>query len=202
MSIIIKFLICLIFSIGSVKAVNNSNINNKKMISYVCSIFFTVLFLLLVFVPIEDFLWQFKTIEEAYEYRNPNAEITLVIEGRESAFVSGDENGKETVMFVPKSNGVWKIGTGLETKRIAKSLHENVVVEIYQYKDSSDFYVMVYDMLGKEIDIIDSSNSKYISMKKEKNNGTVITKYYAYISNYDKNYWISVDDEQIELRME
>lgn len=61
---------------------------------------------------------------------------------------------------------------------------------------------MVYDLHGREIDIIDSCNSKYVPLKKVKDSGTVFTKYYAYILNYDENYWISVDDEQIELRME
>lgn len=202
MSIVIKFLICLVFTLGSVRVVNNSNIRDKKRANNVCSIFFATLFAILVFIPIENFFLQFKSLEAAYEHRNPNAEIRLVVEGKESAFVSGNENGKETIMFVPKSNDVWKIGTGLETKRIARSIHENVMVEIYQYKDSSDFYGMVYDLHGREIDIVDSSKSKYVPLKKEKNNGKVITKYYAYILNYDENYWITVDDEQIELRRE
>lgn len=199
MSIIIKFLICFMLSIGSVKIVKNSSIKRKKGVTYICSLFSVILFITLVFVPIEEFFYQFETLEEAYEYKNPDAEIRLIIEGKESAFVSGDENGKETIMFVPKVNEVWKTGTGLEAKVITKCINK-VVIEIYQYQDSSDFYAIVYELHGREIDIKDSNNSKYISLKKKRESGAIFTKYYACISNYDENYWITVDGEQIELR--
>lgn len=199
---IIRFVLSIVFVFGITIFVMKSKWKREKWAYRVCSILGLLFFILSGFIPVENIVGPIDSIEAVYEYRNPGAKVRLVIEGEESAYVSGIENGKEMIMIVPKAKGGWYVGTGAEHKTIARSFSNDIFYTVYQYKDTKDYYIIVYELYGKEIEILDSYGSEYVRLEKYEESGRTHPVYYAYVPNYDENYWISVNGEKIELRQE
>lgn len=193
----LRGVICVIFLLITLFGINKSKIKNKQRVMRGCLIGFGVLYILLGFLPLESIFFRFDSPTSAYEYRNPDAEAMLVVEGDESAFVIGQRDETELIMMVPKENGKWLVGAGSEFNTVAYRFNGEVTIYIRQCKKTNDYYISVSEVTGKEIHIVDSKNTEFVSLRRETD---LFTKYYAFIPDYDENYWITVDGEQIELR--
>ena len=153
----------------------------------------------LCFVPIENLFITFPTLEASYRYSNPN-HIDLIVDGNESAFVAGSRNNIDNYFIVPKSDGGWKVGVGKDTKMILKKLTDDTVVYLYQYKDSAEYYIAVFNVNRDPLKISDSKNSKFEHTEKyvdavSKNYYT----YFSYIGGFDCNYTLTVNGKAIKL---
>lgn len=199
---IIRFTISMVLFFGMLAFVRKSRFKEKKWAYRVCSILGIFFFVLLGFIPVENIVGPIDSIEVVYEYRNPGAKVRLIIEGEESAYVSGVENGKEVIMFVPRAKDGWYVGNGTESIIVASSFPNTIDVSVYNFKGTNDYYIVAYDLYGSEIEIVDSCNSEFIPLEKTRDSGITYSVYYAYVPEYDENYWISVNGEKIELRQE
>lgn len=184
------FLICMLF-MKKYEILKGKNI--------IVTIIFMIIFCTIsVLFPVENHFITFSTPEKAYGYMNFE-EVKLVIEGKKSAFVLGEKDRADYVyLVIPKSETGWKLGRGIDTKLKEQKIEEGIVVSIYQYKNSDDYYVTIVDMGDRKNEISDSCNSKFITLNyTNKELGSSYSSYYASVLKYSKNYWVSVNGKQI-----
>lgn len=194
----IRLMICILLVAIIVLIASKFKISNKKKVYSICGLVGIVLFVILGFVPIEN-VFHFSSAGEAYEYRNPKAQIALVVEGNESDYVIGNDNGTDVIMLVPKKDGRWYIGTGTELKTIVKTMHDNVVITLRQYKNTKDYYVTIYELNGEKIQLMDANESEFVSLDVRNESEETFTKYYAYINDCKEGYWIDVNGNRYQL---
>lgn len=160
-----------------------------------------LLITLLGFVPFENLVYSFKSAEDVYEYYYfLEEEAELVIEGDQSDFVVGRKNEVSTFLIVPKTADGWKIGLGLKTKRIVDKFFNGITVHVFQYKDTNDYFITVFDINGGELNISDNYNTEFFSLKD--NNGFLgkpFVTYFAHISNFNQKYSVIVNGSKIAV---
>lgn len=171
-------------------------LNKKCFILTIISAF--VLTTVAGLIPIENTFVSFSNPESAYSY-NHIANVEMIISGEESDFVIGEKDDINIYGIVPKSNGKWKVGMGTDIKNVSQINSENIIVYIYQYKNTNDYYVTVYDIEGKVCDISDNRNTEFQVLERQniKLNKSFYT-YIAHINNYD-GYMLKVNDKNIKL---
>lgn len=189
-----------LFAINNLILRKYGRLNEKKcnIVSVLIAVFISTV---LAFVPFENALMNFSTPEAAYQYFNAGVEVQQIVEGEESDFIIGGKNGKQNILIVPKSADGWKIGTGIDTKLVEEKCFEDVLVYIYRYGKTQDYFCMIVDVGNEERTISDSNGSIYIvdEYSAEKIEKTI--RYYStYIKDYEQGYWIDIDGEKIILR--
>lgn len=169
---------------------------------YIFSVIFAVVFItILAFIPFENLFITFNSPEKVFNYYNGGkSDVNLVVNGKNSDLVIGDSNNTDVYLIVPKTASGWKIGIGMNTKRISQKIHNGITIYVYQYKNTGDYFITILDTNGGETRIADSCNSKFSSL--EKNNtslGKTFVMYYANIRDFTQQYWISINGEEITL---
>ena len=155
---------------------------------------------LLAFFPFENALITFKSPEEAYKYYNFGVgNVELVASGKNSDLVIGEKDDTDVYLIIPRVEDGWKIGLGIDTNKISRRTNGTTELFVYQYKDTDDFYIVVFDYMKENLDIIDSHNSQFRSITKRQNRNSVTRIYFSSIDNLD-DYWIIVNDKKIELQ--
>lgn len=150
------FLIC-IFSMKKFKTLKRKNI-------IVTIILMIILCTISRLFPFENHFITFSTPEKAYSYMNFE-KVKLVVEGKKSAFVIGEKDRADYVyLVIPKNKNGWKLGRGMDTKLKEQKIVEGIVVSIYQYKSSDDYYVTVLDMSDEKLEVLDSCDSQFITL--------------------------------------
>lgn len=172
---------------------------NKRRWFVLSVIIVLLLSTVLCFVPFENLFITFPTVEASYRYSNPN-HIDLIVDGNESAFVAGSRNNIDNYFIVPKSDDGWKVGVGKDTKMILRKMTDDTVIYLYQYKDSDEYYIVVFNVNRDTLKISDSKNSKFEHTEKyvdaaSKNYYT----YFSYIDGVDCNYTLTVNGKAIKL---
>ena len=200
----IRAIISIIITCGIASFARKSSLGKKKWINGICILLGVLLYIIFGFIPLENIVSPFNSPIKVFEYRNPGAKPQLIIEGRDSDYIIGSEGDDFTTvtMIVPKTDDGWKMGTGTELKTIYRGFDKNVIFNLYQYKNTNDFYMMIYDLDGVEIEIKDACNSTFYELQEGSAETLSSLTYYAFIPNYDENYWISVNGEQIELKQQ
>lgn len=149
-------------------------------------------------LPIENYFFTFSTPEKAFNYIN-SEKVALVVEGKESTLVIGEDKKADYVYLVlPKCVNGWKLGRGIDTKLKGQTMNEDIVVSLYQYKESNDYYITILDMSGKNLEIIDSCDSSFVTFDNEEMDAEFAF-YFSNVSQYDENYWIKVNDEKFSF---
>lgn len=202
MFIIVRFVIVCIFFICAVAIIKKSKVICKRILYVVFTSMSVALLIVLTFLPFENFFITFDSPKEAYEYYNfGESNIKLVIEGNNSDFVIDRKNDSDIFLIIPKTTDGWKIGIGLNTKRIAQKLSNGITIYVYQYKNTNDYFITVLDTNGGELKVSDDYNTKFYSL--EKNNDflekTFVT-YYAHISDFNPQYSVVVNGNKIALQ--
>ena len=177
-------------------------LKNKKRLSKKNVIIAVVIMVLLCtlsgMVPIENCFLTFSTPEKAFDYIN-SEKVALVVEGKETTLVIGEEGKADYVYLVlPKCSNGWKLGRGIDTKLKEQTMNEDIVISLYQYKESNDYYITILDMSGKNIEIIDSCDSSFVTFDNEEMDAG-FTFYFYNVSHYDKNYWVKVNEEKFSF---
>lgn len=186
---IIVFGICIV--ILSKHGILNKN-RNKLLLFVIITLLWTGSML----VPIENLFMSFSTPEESYGYVN-RENVKLVVYGQESALVIGEDT-EYVYLVIPKGEEGWKIGRGMDLKFISNQYFDGIVVSIYQYKNTKEFYVEVSDIDGKECKVSDNQNSSF-EILETGIDGKNKYRYYAYIYGLNENYVLKVNDKEIIL---
>ena len=103
-------------------------------------------------------------------------------------------------MILPKTADGWKIGIGSNTKRIVQKLSNGIVLYVYQYKNTNEYFITILDTNGGESTISDEYNTKFLSLERENDSlGKTFITYYAHITNLSPQYSLIVNDNRVVL---
>jgi hypothetical protein len=154
------------------------------------------------FLPFENLFITFSSPEAAYEYymsRKPN--IELIVEGDNCDLVVDRNNDSgNSYLIIPKTSDGWKVGIGSDTKRIVQKFSNGIDIVIYQYKNTNDYFITIFNMTGEEIQISDNYNTEFYSLKTSNDLiGKTYFTYYAHIHYSDSQYSVIVDGNTIIL---
>lgn len=181
-----------------IKASGNANERKKYILAATIALALTTIS---AFLPFENLFMTFDTPESVYHYVNsPALDVKLVVEGQNCDLVIGDNGGTDVYLIVPKTTDGWKLGLGADTKRIMQKIVDGVVVYIYQYKDTEDYFVAVLDGNDREPIIEDARNSTFFTLEHENNaSNTMLDTYIASVPNLDQQYWVRVNGREIPV---
>ena len=198
---IIRLIIGCIFLVCSIIAIKKSKVIRKRVLYIVFAVMSLILTAVLMLLPFENLFATFDSPKAAYEYLNlGKSNIELIVEGDACDFVIDRKNDADKYLIVPKTADGWKIGTGLNTKRIVQKISNGIVVYVYQYKNTSDYFITILDTNGGELTISDEYNTKFLPLKRSNDSleKTFVT-YYAHITDFNSQYSVMVNDSEIVL---
>lgn len=189
---------CLFFLCSFIAIKKVRKINKRKLYTFFITIAI-VLYFLLSFIPFENLFLTFDSPESAYRYFIPGkSDIELVVDGNNCDLVVDCKNDTSTLLIIPKTENGWKIGTGSNMVRVVQKLSDGISVNIYQYKNSNDYFITVLNVNGGELKISDDYNTVFYSTEK---NNTHLEKsyvtYYAHLADFTAKYCIEVNGELI-----
>lgn len=170
--------------------------NNGLKLSILISV---VLSFVLFFIPFENAFISFSTPQKAFHYYT-TGEIKAILDGENSTMIISGEDNEDQINIFPKTKDKtkWKIGMGYNIKSVAKFNKKNVYIDIDTYSHSDDYYIYINICNVNECKIYDSCDSEF---KVIENENTVSYKTYAaYIKDFDKNYTLSVNGEEIQFK--
>ena len=156
----------------------------KKVHFLVISIITVLVVVLLMFIPFENLFITFESPKAAYDYyTSRNSDISLIVEGKNCDFIIVRKRESYYLYsMIPKTENGWKIGIGSDIKKVFDSYNDDgIFITVYQYKNTSDFFVEVYDINGGEIDVSDSYGNVFYSLKEEKH--ALEKSFYTYFAN-------------------
>jgi hypothetical protein len=169
--------------------------------NYIIAIAFSVILTTaLAFVPFENVFVTFSSAESAYRYINIDSVPKKVIEGQSSGLIIGENKDSSILLILPKTTEGWKTTTGKDTRIVKQKIVDDVIIYIYQYKKTPDYYIVVKNAQGGHLDISDSVDSDFVSVERWNNTfETNFISYYSYVQNFDENYKISVNGKEISF---
>ena len=201
----IRFIIGCAFAVWLNVVITKSAIVNKKRKRFVAVFASLALIFVLGFLPIENLFLTFDSAEKSYTYSSyEKKDVQIVIEGDNCGFlVNRKDAGTRQHLIIPKSEEGWKIGLGFNTKsRITKYFNE-IIVHIYQYKNTDDYFAVVYSAYGKELSVSDKYDSDFYPLIETATySGDPRFTYYAHIIYFNSQYYIMVNGEKIEFENE
>lgn len=183
----------------SVLLIRKSQLIHKHRWSTVALVAALILTTISTLIPIENGFVTFPSPEAAYNY-NHSGSVKLTVAGENADFVVGTERDKYVYCIVPKTSGGWKLGMGLDTKRVAQTISDGITVDVYQYRNTTDYFVAILDMNGGFSKLADSYNSefKYLESPNSALNKTFYI-YYAYVNALDDQYVLTVNGKTIRI---
>ncbi len=170
----------------------------KKRLKYIASGGVVLFITLLGLVPFENGIYTFKSAEDVYKYYHfAEEKVEFVIEGEQSDLVQGGSR----FLIVPKTADGWKIGNGSNAKLVAYTSSEGMVVTVYRYKNTKDYFVMVTDLNGNSTTVSDAYNTKFYSVKRGGDTpGQTIVTHYAHITDLAPPYSVIVNgDKKVDV---
>ena len=198
---VIRLIIGCIFLLCSIIVMKNFKAISKRVLYIASSGLSVLLIVVLMFLPFENLFLTFGSPKDAYEYSNSGqSNIELIVEGDNCDLIIDRKNDSDAYLIIPKTADGWKIGIGADTKRIAQKISDGIVIYVYQYKDTSDYFITILDTNGGESIVSDEYNTEFLSLERyndllEKNFVT----YYAHIANLNSQYSVTVNGNKIVL---
>jgi hypothetical protein len=159
--------------------------------------FVVLLGIVFLLIPREVRTREYASPEEAFRYKN-QGEILLVLEGEQSAYVVAEQGGNSYAYdFIARVGDVWHPVSGIQTKPIVIT-QGSVVIRIYRYRKTDDYYISITDGKGQDVEIEDNRNSYFYTIGDSYAlaDGTFsMYTYYAYICDLDETYQLTVNGE-------
>lgn len=181
--------------------IRKTTLVHKRRYYIISAMITVVLVSVSAFVPLENAFLTFDSPESAYSYYNfGNTEVKLVVSGQDSDLVIGDKNNSDVYLIVPKTTDGWKVGIGIDTKRVSQKTVNGVVVYVYQYQDTNDYFVTVLDANGEILTITDSRKSSFLSLVHENDTlGKNFASFYANVPDLDRAYWLDINGKTVSI---
>lgn len=150
---VIIFIVCYLI----IKTTKTKYKRRYYIISFICVILVIVLFNL---IPIENAFITFSTPESAFSYVN-TGNIKLVINGSQTDLVVAQKEDAKIYSIIPKTENGWKLGMGIDTKRIIQRTFEGIIIYVYQYKNTNEYYITVLNTNGGMLELSDNHDSTF-----------------------------------------
>ena len=175
---------------------------HKKQLIIVSLVVALVMITSLSFVPFENAFITFNSPEASYNYTKfGKSNVELVVSGNYSDFVVDVESSSEqSYLIIPKNSDGWKIGLGINTKKIDQIFVDGISVNLYQYKNTDDYFINIIGFVDEMQKVSDSCNSVFYSLEKENAFlGTVYICYFAHIGEYNSDYSITIGNATVSF---
>ena len=194
-------IIRMLISVGAVIAVGillrKSRIKNKRRAYIISFCLAMVLWVGLEFVPFENLFVTFDSPEASYKYQYMSKlKDPIIISGDHSDMLIQRSGSESNFSLIPKTEKGWKLGRPLEMKWTVYTYDNGVTVDLFRYRDTDDYYVIIYKADGAEIELsaddVEFSSSKRDMAYPE----TEYNNYYAHVNELG---YITVDDMRIKL---
>lgn len=197
--VMFRFLFWILLLVIFLLLIKKLHINHKFRWTAITFMITLVLTTIVYLFPIENAFMTFSSPQSAYRY-NHFGYVNLVINGKQTDFVVASNGDTDLYTIVPKTKEGWKIGMGSDTRIISRIITDGIVVYVYQYKNSDDYYIIISNTNEGPLKISDSRGSKFISSNKTSSavNKDYYT-YYAYINNFNDMYEVIIDDKVVEF---
>lgn len=197
--VMFRFLFWILLLVIFLLLIKKLHINHKFRWTAITFMITLVLTTIVYLFPIENAFMTFSSPQSAYRY-NHFGYVNLVINGKQTDFVVASNGDTDLYTIVPKTKEGWKIGMGSDTRIISQIITDGIVVYVYQYKNSDDYYIIISNTNEGPLKISDSRGSKFISSNKTSSavNKDYYT-YYAYINNFNDMYEVIIDDKVVEI---
>ena len=153
------------------------------------------------FIPFENSILTFNTPDEVYRYYSFKSNNVLIVEGSNSALVIDWQNNKDSYYMVPKVSQGWKIGLGTDMKSILHTIVNELFVDVYQYKNSDDYYICINHISGDSLFLSDEYQTEFHSLKRIDYSGKEIFSYYACIHSVNPEYTLDINGTNIIIPM-
>lgn len=199
---IVRIIIGGIFFLLGYSLIKKSKSNKKRALRLVLCIVTTLLITVLSLLPFENLFITFDSPEEAIEYYNfRKSNIKLIVEGNECDLIVEDIDSDLIYSYIPKTNNGWKIGVGLNSKTIFHTITSAISVNVFQYRDTTDYFVMIrnHNLKNADLDLSDNYDSVFYSLEEYDDSLRKLVTYYAHIPNFNSGYTITVNGEKIVL---
>ncbi len=183
----------------SILLIRKSHAVHKKQWSIIAFFMTIILITISALLPIENAFMTFSSPQSSYQY-NHLGYVKLIISGKQTDFVVGSNDNTDFYTIIPKSDEGWKLGMGVNTKRISQTISDGVAIDVYQYKDSDDYYISILNTNPGALKITDNCGSEFQNLSEVNSalHETFYT-YYAYISRFDSQYVLTVDGKTIKF---
>jgi len=203
MYMLVRLIVASFVGVGLIFSIKRSGVIRKKLWYIVSACGLVVLVVGMAFFPFENHLFTFKSPEAAYAYySNPRSEVDLVVKGDFCDFVV-DRNGTvDTYLIVPKTIDGWKIGIGSDMRERAQAFDKGVSVQLFQYKNTDDYFITVLDASGGESEISMNDDVTFYSLTSQDSytKKTYVT-YFAHISDFTSPCEVIVNGRQVLLKI-
>ena len=187
---------CIVFGCIKLKFKELIKTRRHKIYILVIAAIFSIIFM---FIPFENLFITFSSPEKVFNYcYTKKTKAKLVVEGKDSDLVIGEDDDAHIYLIVPKVANGWKIGMWTNTKLISYEMYNSISVDVYQYKNTNDYFVSILDMNGGYSQITDSFQSEFSALEQPMDvlEKTYVT-YYTNIQDFTDEYWINVNGEKI-----
>lgn len=172
--------------------------NNKRFRAFLF-LFAAISVVTLYLLPVENAFVKFDSPEESYHYTNSGI-VEMVIKGKTTCFVVASNNKTESYLIIPGAEHAWKIGRGVDTKPTIHQLSDTASIQVFQYKEADEYYIVISGIQEGELSIADnrgtvfSSKSFFVrSLESE------YYTYFAYVADLDGTYKLFINDEEISF---
>lgn len=200
---IVRIFIGVIFFLGMVYLLKKYSKSKQTLHRVILCVLTIALVTLSAFIPFENLFVTFPTPEAAFKYVNfENEDVKLVVPGNESALIVGENRGTNTYLIIPKDENGWKIGLGSNTKRVVYKVTNNIIVTVYQYKNTDDYYITLFSLgtSGDVAQVADNRGSKFIPFKQDNTEFAESSYMFsAYVSKFDNRYRLIVNGTELDL---
>ncbi len=188
------FLVCVVSFF--ILTVNKHKIIQKNFLRFTYVCISLLLVIILCLFPFENLLFVFDSPGDAYKYIKNSSSIDLLIKGNHCDFIVDENKGSITHLIIPKTPDGYKIDTGYNTKIVSQKVKDNMIMYVYNYRDTKDYFVVVFNTGGKILNIEDQFESKFESLNYYNNSLKCdFFTYYAHISKYDTDYRVRINGD-------
>ena len=88
--------------------------------------------------------------------------------------------------------------TNINTRRLLYTVKNNLIISVYTYKKTQDFYIRVCSVDKSEINISDNRDSLFLVDQSQVDKYV----YYAYVKSLDESYCLYINENEIALEEE
>lgn len=198
----IRFMIGCVFLAACVAGIKKFAKARKRWWYIAFSGLAAILVVGLHFFPFENLFVTFHSPKAAYEYFCfGKSNIELVVEGAHCDFVVDRKKESDSYLIIPKTADGWKVGIGSDMKWVAHQYFKGTVINVCQYKNTGDYFIIVFNSNGETATVSDKNHTKFYSLEKynpalEK---TFVT-YYASIPNFNSQYSVTINNTEMVLK--
>ena len=199
---IVRLIIWILILFVASIIIRKSKLLHKKLVLAITFIFATVLVTVIGLIPVENSVKYFDSPESVFAYRS-SGKIEDIIYGKESCMVlSSTDPYNHSYMIIPKTSDGYKLPSAFSTKKIVDEMNGLGSFEIYQVRDTNDYYLSGVCASNKStLDLSDNMDSEFIKIASKANDNESGTYFiYAYVGDIKDEYYLMINGEKVSLR--